>query len=84
VLLTLTAVSLVEPGEPDPTPRQGIVLLPWVLAVPVTLGLIIVGFNLTRVYAADYYFKKSLEAADKNDGKTTYDLQIKALTLARK
>lgn len=82
VLLTLSAVSLVEPGESGPEPKQGAALLPWVLALPVTLGFLIVFFNLTKIYAADYYFQKSLEAAAKNEGKNTYDLQIKVIGLA--
>lgn len=82
VLLTLSAVSLVEPGDAGPEPKQGAALLPWVLALPATLGLIIVFFNLTKVYAADYYFKQSLDAANKNQGKATYDLQVKTLALA--
>ncbi|MDZ4228745.1 MAG: tetratricopeptide repeat protein, partial [Patescibacteria group bacterium] len=79
VLLSLTAVSLVEPWEQSPKSSP---LLPWLIALPAVLGLAIVGFSLSKIYAADYYFKQSLDAAAQNQGKETYDLQIKAISLA--
>lgn len=81
VLLTLNAISLVEP-QTRLDSEQGRSILPWFMAVPALLSLTIVFFNLTKIYAADYYFQQSLNAAAKNDGKATYDLQIKALDLA--
>ena len=81
VLLTLNAVSLVEPWEPTHDVSRG-QLLPWLLTAPAILGLILIFFNLTKVYAADYYFQQSLNAASQNQGKATYDLQIKTVDLA--
>ena len=83
VLLTLNAISLVEPWEPTHDVSRG-QLLPWFMAIPALLSLTIVFFNLTKVYAADYYFQQSLNAANQNQGKATYDLQIKTVDLAPK
>lgn len=80
VLLTLSAVTLVEPWAPQPRDRSP--LLPWLLAIPAVLGLTLVGFNLGKLYAADYYWHQSLLAAQRNEGKTTYDLQVKTVGLA--
>ncbi len=81
VLLTLNAVSLVEPWEPTHDVSRG-QLLPWLLTAPAILGLILIFFNLTKTYAADYYFKQSLDAASRNEGTATYNLQIKTVGLA--
>lgn len=81
VLLTLNAISLVEP-QTTLGSGQARSILPWFMAVPALLSLTIVFFNLTKVYAADYYFQQSLNAANQNQGKETYDLQIKTIGLA--
>jgi len=81
VLLTLSAVTLVEPQTALDS-GQARSILPWFIALPSLLGLIIVFFSLTKVYGAEYYFKQSLDAAAKNDGKNTYDLQVKVVGLA--
>ena len=39
------------------------------------------GYFLGRFALADYFFAQSLQAAAQNNGKSTYDLQIKALEL---
>lgn len=80
VLLTLSAVTLVEPWTPQP--RDHSPLLPWLISLPAVLGLTLVFFNLTKVYAADYYFRQSLDAAAQNQGTATYNLQIKTVGLA--
>lgn len=84
ILLSLNAVSLVEPYQPAPPvkPLSPSGLLPWFLALPVALGLIIFVFNLSKSYLGEYYFQQSLIAAEKNLGSETYNLQIKAIELA--
>lgn len=82
VLLSLSAVTLVQPLDPLPRDQTRTGLLPWFLVPPVLLGLGLVFFNLGKLYAADYYFKKSLEAGQANKGTETYNLQIKAVSLA--
>ncbi len=51
-----------------------------VLTIVVFTTLVWPGY-LRNFTLADYYFARSLEAAAKNQGKETYDLQIKALEL---
>lgn len=53
------------------------------LAVTVLSLVLLIGgaYFLGRFALADYYFAKSLQAAAKNNGKDTYELQIKALEL---
>ena len=84
VLLSLNAVALVEPYEPTPLakPLSPSGLLPWFLALPLTLGLIITGYNFVQLYRGELYFQQSLIAANKNLGGETYNLQIKAIGLA--
>lgn len=81
IILTLTAISFVEPGQMQTGNGNG-GLLPRLLALPLLLGLAVVWFHAAKLYAADYNFKKSLEAADNNQGKLTYDLQAKTIGLA--
>lgn len=83
VILSLTAITLIEPGAPDPNQGQGWSrpILPWLVAIPATVVLILIFFQLSKVYKADYYFQKSLIAAAANQGKETYDQQVKAIGL---
>jgi hypothetical protein len=58
---------------------------PWADFVPGLVVLIITGFlgvNLGKFALGDYYFAQSLKAAAQNQGTQTYNLQIKALSLA--
>lgn len=56
---------------------------------PVYLGIVIVslafvitsGYFLGRSYASEYYFKRSIEGADKKNLKEVYDSQRQAITL---
>jgi tetratricopeptide (TPR) repeat protein len=80
VILTINAITVVDPDAPTPvavTDRSN--LMPWILAVPISAGLIFLTLLASRAYAAEYIFKKSLDAARENRGGETYNLQIAAL-----
>lgn len=76
LLLAVLAVTL--PAKEHSEPSR---ILPWVILAPVIVA-VAAGFYFTgRAYAADLYFKKSMDALSKNQGVQAYDLQIKAITL---
>ena len=81
VVITLNAITLLEAD--DPTPRSDTktptVILPWLLTAPAIIGLFFVSIFFSKVYASEFHFKKSLDAAAKNLGGETYNLQIKAI-----
>jgi len=52
---------------------------PWVVGLLLAGGSLYAGYWMTRVMLADVYMRQSLVAAAKNDGGTTYNLQIKAI-----
>jgi len=52
---------------------------PWVVGLLLVGGSLYAGYWMTRVMLADVYMRQSLVAAAKNDGGTTYNLQIKAI-----
>jgi len=54
---------------------------PWVLAAILTGVMVWSGINAGKMIAADYYYRQSMIAASKNDGGTTYNMQIKAIGL---
>jgi tetratricopeptide (TPR) repeat protein len=84
VILTINAVSLLEPFTPSPVPHQGISsgILPWLLTIPAVLGITLAALGFGRVYAADVVFRNSLVAANQNLGLETYNRQIKAIALS--
>ncbi len=54
-------------------------VMPYLMAL---LVLVVVGFGsfwTVRIFLGDFYMRKSLVAASKNDGSKTYELQIKAI-----
>jgi len=54
-------------------------VMPYLVAL---LALVVVGFSgfwTVRIFLGDFYMRKSLVAAAKNDGSKTYELQIKAI-----
>ena len=83
VIITLNAISVVDPDTPTPvsTPTRANFsnLLPWIITVPVSIALIFLSISVTKIYAAEYLFQKSLKAAAENKGTETYNLQIAAL-----
>ncbi|MDD2225444.1 MAG: hypothetical protein PHP97_04790 [Candidatus Shapirobacteria bacterium] len=56
-------------------------VMPYVVTVLVLAGVGFGGFWTTRIFLGDFYMRKSLVAAAKNDGTNTYELQIKAIGL---
>jgi len=52
---------------------------PWILGVVVLAGVAFGGYWTYRVVAGDVLMRQSLVAASKNDGGSTYNLQIKAI-----
>jgi len=86
VILTISAINVIDSQALTPQlpskPLKGI--LPWLLAIPATLGIILILFQVKKVYAADYFFKKSLEAIQQNQGSEAYNFQIKAIQTLEK
>lgn len=85
VILTINAITIVEPHALTPQTKQSNInssVLPWLIALPTLLGLIFSGANYIKIYAADYHFNKSLIAASENRGTDTYNSQVKAISLA--
>jgi len=56
-------------------------LLPGIIALLITAGIVGVGYWGSRAYAAEMSFRQALNAASQNDGKATYDAIIKASQL---
>jgi Tfp pilus assembly protein PilF len=54
-------------------------VMPYVVAVLVLVGVGFGSFWAGRMFLGDFYMRKSLVAATKNDGTKTYELQIKAI-----
>ncbi|MDZ7586417.1 MAG: hypothetical protein U0946_01570, partial [Patescibacteria group bacterium] len=84
VLITIKAINLVDPYTPSPEPNRDLTsgILPLIIAIPSVLALILAGLSLGKIYAAEVNFKNSLVAATANKGIDTYNLQIKAISLA--
>ncbi len=61
--------------------ENGFNVAPWVLVLVLGGGAIFSGYWLTKIVMADVYMRQSLVAAAKNDGGSTYNLQIKAIGL---
>jgi len=80
VLLLLT--------QPDHGKQLTVVLpatMRWIsgtIAVVMALVVVLSGYGLARVYAAELVFFRSLQALQANDGTATYNLQIQAATIA--
>ncbi|MEA3355487.1 MAG: tetratricopeptide repeat protein [Patescibacteria group bacterium] len=81
VVITLNAITLLESDHPTPKTeaKTPTAILPWLLTMPTIIGLIFAGIFFGKVYASEFHFKKSLDAAQKNLGGETYNLQIKAI-----
>jgi len=80
VLVTINTITLVAPNQFAPIKTKSkSAILPWLIAIPTLAGLILTTINISKVYAADYYFNQSLIAANQNKGNEAYNLQIKAI-----
>lgn len=85
VILTINAITIVEPDSLTPSPKASegpSNILPWLIAIPTLLGLILATISYSKIYAADYYFYQSFVAAEQNRGGETYNFQIKAIDTA--
>lgn len=83
IILHLFAVRIVAPGSADKIEQHAASrILAIVLSVAVLAGIGVSTFFLGRVYAAEMLFYRSLRAAQTNNGKATYELQGRAVTLA--
>lgn len=56
-------------------------ILPWAIFIPALLVVLSSLFFIGRVYAAEIYFKRSLDSLAQNDGTAAYNNQIKATQL---
>ena len=56
-------------------------ILPWTIFIPTLLLAAGCFFFIGRTYAAEIYFKRSLDNIAQNDGTTAYNHQIKAIRL---
>jgi tetratricopeptide (TPR) repeat protein len=54
-------------------------VMPYLVAVLILAGAGFVGFNLTKITLADFYWKQSVLAATKDKAVETYQLQIKTI-----
>ena len=82
IILHLFAVKIVAPGSADKIEQHAASrVLAIVLSVAVLAGLGVSTFLLGKVYAAEMLFYRSLRAAQANNGKATYDLQGRVVTL---
>jgi len=55
-------------------------VLPYVVIVALAAGIVFGGYWQVRVFLGDMTMRKALVAAAKNDGTSTYNLEIKAIT----
>lgn len=76
--LSLHSVSLVRPDESGERESQ-IAVLPYVIGIPLAAIVIAVLYFSFDVYAAEMSFKRALDAAIKNEGVNTYNLQRDAI-----
>jgi len=76
VLLALLALQL-----PAKEHSESSKIVPWAIFIPTILVVIIGLYLVGRTYAAEIYFKKSLNASMKNDGTSVYNNQVKAIAL---
>lgn len=83
IVLHLFAIRILSPGtidrvEQHPASR----ILALILSLLVLGGVGVSGYFIARAYYADMLLYQSLQAAQKNDGKKTYELQGKVVNLA--
>lgn len=84
VILTINAITVVEPYEITPVPSASTTtaLFPILVAVPALIALVFSSYKIGRLYAAEQTFNNSLISANANKGMETYNQQIKAIQLS--
>lgn len=81
VIVKSTVISVPFGGESGSEGRKDI--LPAATFFPTALIGLAFLFLFGRIFLAEVYFQKSLEAARANDGKATYDDQVQAIQMAQ-
>jgi tetratricopeptide (TPR) repeat protein len=77
--LDLSSIRLVRPDATANSHAKPVPILPFLVAIPaITLSFAVFYFSF-RAYSAEMTFKQSLDAAVKNDGLATYNLQRQAI-----
>ncbi|MFH0943365.1 MAG: tetratricopeptide repeat protein [Candidatus Beckwithbacteria bacterium] len=84
VIFTLNAITVVEPFEANPvlSASTTTAVFPILVAVPALLAVLFSGYKISRIYASEIAFNKSLIAANANNGMDTYNFQIKTIQLS--
>ncbi len=54
-------------------------IMPWIMSAVLFVGVAISGYWWSRIISGEVFYRQSLLAASKNDGASTYTLQIKAI-----
>jgi tetratricopeptide (TPR) repeat protein len=80
VLVALLGISF-DPGSKKQEYSKQSRILPWTIFIPTLLLIAGCLFFIGRVYAAEVYFKRSLNSITQNDGTGAYDNQGKAIHL---
>ena len=78
--LNLESIHIVRPDEESGTKQSPIVILPYLFGIPLVALVVTIGFFSFKAYLAEVYYKQSLDAANRNDGLKTYDLQRQTIT----
>lgn len=81
LLIVITGLLIASEIHDTPAPKH-IQIPGWIRGSIFTaclFGVIFAFWVLGRAYAAEVYFARSLATAQKNDGRETYNLQIKAI-----
>jgi tetratricopeptide (TPR) repeat protein len=84
-LLMFLMVGLAEKKEVSPILEVGetrINIMPYVIGILLLAGGVFGSYLCGRFFMGDMYVKKSMVAASKDDGKATYDYQLKAISLS--
>lgn len=76
--LDLNSIKIIRPSSTN-TDQKPVPILPYLVAIPSIILAIGVLYLTSRAYAAEMTFKQALDAAVKNDGLTTYNLQRQAI-----
>jgi Tfp pilus assembly protein PilF len=79
LMLGLTSGELKETKLSLPVGEKKMDLVPYISVLIVMVVVGFGGYKTVKVVLGDYYWKKSLLAAAKNDGSGVYNLQIKAI-----
>jgi tetratricopeptide (TPR) repeat protein len=78
--IPLTGISLVRPDSAAVERKESpIIILPFLISLPLMLAAVALSFYTSQIYAAEMTFKQAVDAAARNEGVPTYDLQRTAI-----